>query len=67
MVPRWFGLIIEKCEIVDYICNGQVTYPLDVLRLRLAVEPGSRTMSQVVNPIWDIIISYIYLFGVLVY
>ncbi|KAK1270653.1 hypothetical protein QJS04_geneDACA007528 [Acorus gramineus] len=24
-----------------------VTYPLDVLRLRLAVEPGSRTMSQV--------------------
>ncbi|KAJ6835743.1 putative thylakoid ADP,ATP carrier protein, chloroplastic [Iris pallida] len=24
-----------------------VTYPLDVLRLRLAVEPGCRTMSQV--------------------
>ncbi|KAL8152699.1 hypothetical protein V2J09_010459 [Rumex salicifolius] len=24
-----------------------MTYPLDVLRLRLAVEPGSRTMSQV--------------------
>ncbi|CAA6669468.1 unnamed protein product [Spirodela intermedia] len=24
-----------------------VTYPLDVLRLRLAVEPGGRTMSQV--------------------
>ncbi|KAF2580282.1 hypothetical protein F2Q68_00000033 [Brassica cretica] len=25
----------------------QITYPLDVLRLRLAVEPGYRTMSQV--------------------
>ncbi|CAL9228770.1 unnamed protein product [Arabidopsis halleri] len=25
-----------------------ITYPLDVLRLRLAVEPGYRTMSQVV-------------------
>lgn len=25
----------------------QVTYPLDVLRLRLAVEPGYRTMTQV--------------------
>jgi hypothetical protein len=24
-----------------------LTYPLDVLRLRLAVEPGYRTMSQV--------------------
>lgn len=24
----------------------QVTYPLDVLRLRLAVEPGYMTMSQ---------------------
>jgi hypothetical protein len=25
----------------------QVTYPLDVLRLRLAVDPGYRTMSEV--------------------
>uniref|UniRef100_A0A6V7QWS0 Uncharacterized protein n=1 Tax=Ananas comosus var. bracteatus TaxID=296719 RepID=A0A6V7QWS0_ANACO len=38
-------------RLVAGACAGMtstlVTYPLDVLRLRLAVEPGSRTMSQV--------------------
>ncbi|THU46294.1 hypothetical protein C4D60_Mb09t03410 [Musa balbisiana] len=38
-------------RLVAGACAGMtstlVTYPLDVLRLRLAVEPGCRTMSQV--------------------
>ncbi|XP_058106994.1 thylakoid ADP,ATP carrier protein, chloroplastic-like isoform X2 [Magnolia sinica] len=38
-------------RLVAGACAGMtstiVTYPLDVLRLRLAVEPGSRTMSEV--------------------
>ena len=31
----------------------QVTYPLDVLRLRLAVDPGYRTMSEVLYWLLD--------------
>ncbi|KAI8030718.1 hypothetical protein LOK49_LG01G01889 [Camellia lanceoleosa] len=30
-----------------FLSNGPVTYPLDVLRLRLAVELGYKTMSEV--------------------
>lgn len=36
----------------------QLTYPLDVLRLRLAVEPGYRTMSQVK---WFFILSFVFI------
>jgi solute carrier family 25 phosphate transporter 23/24/25/41 len=34
-------------KIIQLFTFVQVTYPLDVLRLRLAVEPGYRTMSEV--------------------
>ncbi|KAK1311619.1 hypothetical protein QJS10_CPA07g00006 [Acorus calamus] len=50
----WKGNLPQLIRIVPYSAAQlfayevyKVTYPLDVLRLRLAVEPGSRTMSQV--------------------
>ncbi|KAK9290185.1 hypothetical protein L1049_008351 [Liquidambar formosana] len=50
----WKGNLPQVIRIIPYSAvqlfayeTYKVTYPLDVLRLRLAVEPGCRTMSEV--------------------
>ncbi|KAL5991457.1 hypothetical protein ACLOJK_012366 [Asimina triloba] len=50
----WKGNLPQVIRIIPYSAvqlfayeSYKVTYPLDVLRLRLAVETGSKTMSQV--------------------
>lgn len=38
--------IVSRDQLLDSF-SFQVTYPLDVLRLRLAVDPASQSMGQV--------------------
>ncbi|KAF9680036.1 hypothetical protein SADUNF_Sadunf06G0078300 [Salix dunnii] len=42
LLPVWIGYLKDNVFVLK-----EVTYPLDVLRLRLAVDPGFRTMSEV--------------------
>lgn len=48
------GLVISQL----FLFFVQVTYPLDVIRLRLAVEPGYKTMSEVIQLKFDVLIIF---------
>lgn len=43
------------------VLSSQVTYPLDVLRLRLAVDPATKSMSQVSMSLTPYLYCYFWL------
>ncbi|THG08464.1 hypothetical protein TEA_001151 [Camellia sinensis var. sinensis] len=47
MTSTFVSNIVNEFTYEHNLLDDDVTYPLDVLRLRLAVEPGYKTMSEV--------------------